>query len=100
MEHLSQRGRANIERVMARIPKAILAGTKKTESTNSLDDCIDLSMAENWLIRSEVLAICKAAIDNNFDTHVSDSRVLPESEQECPPGLTCLAPFVAHRLLG
>lgn len=76
MDHLSQRGRANIEGIMARIPKTILAGTKSTKSTNSLDDSIDLSMAENWLIRDEVLAICKAAIKDNFDTHVSSLRCL------------------------
>lgn len=76
MDHLSQRGRANIEGIMARIPKTILAGTKSTESTNRLSDSIDLSMAENWLVRNEVLAICKAAIKDNFDSHVSSLRCL------------------------
>jgi hypothetical protein len=76
MDHLSQRGRANIEGVMARIPKAILAGTKSSKSSSSLGDDIDLSMAENWLIRKDVLAICKAAIEDDFDTNVSCLRFL------------------------
>lgn len=70
MDDLSQRGRSNITAIMARIPKAILAGTKSTKSITSNDGSIDLSMAENWLIRHEVLDICKAAIKDNFDTHV------------------------------
>lgn len=65
MEQLSNRGRSNITEIMNRIPAAILEGI------NSNDDSINLSMAENWLVRQEVLDICKASIQNNFDTHVS-----------------------------
>ena len=32
---------------------------------------VDLSMAESWLIREEVLAICKPSIEEYFDGYVS-----------------------------
>ena len=70
MTDLSARGRFNTIEIIARILKAILEGVKDPKSTNSLNNTIDLSMAENWLIRPEVLEICKAAINDNFDQHV------------------------------
>ena len=68
MEHLSQRGRSNILEVMSKIPKSLLGDSKSRWSET---DPIDLSVAENWLIRNEVLEICKSVINQRFQTHVS-----------------------------
>jgi hypothetical protein len=66
----SSRGRSNLTNIMQKIPKAILEGTKDTNLLSTKNNLIDLSMAENWLIRPEVLEICKSAIQNNFESHV------------------------------
>ena len=52
---LSKRGNANVSNIMPHIPKTILeAGWVPNE-----DSVIDLSIAENWLIRDEILDIQK-----------------------------------------
>ncbi len=68
MDHLSQRGRSNIVEIMSKVPKSLLEDSK---SKSSETDRIDLSVAENWLIRNEVLEICKSVINQRFQTHVS-----------------------------
>jgi hypothetical protein len=52
---LSKRGGANVENIMPMIPPAILSAGWDPSS----DSVIDLSMAENWLIRDEILEIQK-----------------------------------------
>lgn len=56
---------------MSKIPKAILDGSKSTSCVDSKSRIIDLSMAENWLVRPEILELCKAAIDTKFQASVS-----------------------------
>jgi hypothetical protein len=68
---LSSRGEINLKTVMEKIPKAILDGSKNSKLFDDQVGVIDLSMAENWLIRLEVLNICKEAIQENFNAHVS-----------------------------
>ena len=82
---LSKRGDANVSNIMPRIPTTILqAGWVPHE-----DSIIDLSMAENWLIRDEILEIQKTAIANHLDHEVDASirvriwtltRLYPASE--------------------
>jgi aspartate/methionine/tyrosine aminotransferase len=63
--NLSKRGWATVEAVMPRIKGAVAERSKK-QNTN-----IDLSTAENWSIRPELVAICKDAICQNLSTKVS-----------------------------
>ena len=67
MHGLSDRGRSNITQIMSRVPKKLLGDS---ESKLNGSSTIDLSMAENWLIRNEVLEICRFAIDRKLQTHV------------------------------
>ena len=53
---LSKRGNANVEAIMPKI-KGQVAERVKENNTN-----IDLSTAENWFIRSELIDICKEII--------------------------------------
>ena len=68
MHSLSERGRSNISEIMSRVPQKLLGDSKSKSDKSSV---IDLSMAENWLIRNEVLEICKFAINKKFQKHVS-----------------------------
>ena len=64
---LSKRGNANVSNIMPRIPPAILqAGWLPNEG-----NVIDLSMAENWLIRDEILDIQKNVASHVLESHVS-----------------------------
>ena len=71
MQSLSERGRSNIIEIMSRVPKKLLGGTESKSNRSSI---IDLSMAENWLIRNEVLEVCRFAIDQKFQAHVSHNQ--------------------------
>ena len=51
---LSTRGLSNVSAIM---PKITAAVTERTEGAH-----IDLSSAENWLLRPELISICKDAI--------------------------------------
>ncbi|KAI0886469.1 1-aminocyclopropane-1-carboxylate synthase [Annulohypoxylon maeteangense] len=66
---LSKRGWDNVEAVMPKI-KAAVAQRKIQNNTN-----IDLSTAENWLMRPELIEICKTAILEQLDArHFSYPR--------------------------
>jgi hypothetical protein len=67
---LSSRGLSNLTNIMQKVPKSILDGTKDTHLLSTKNSLIDLSMAENWLIRPEVLEICKSAIQLDFESRV------------------------------
>ena len=68
---LSKRGDANVSNIMPRIPTTILeAGWVLNE-----DSIIDLSIAENWLIRDEILEIQKTVVANYLNREV-DASVL------------------------
>ncbi|KAF2259677.1 1-aminocyclopropane-1-carboxylate synthase [Lojkania enalia] len=69
---LSPRGSANVSAVWPRI-RAAVAEREKTASkpANSIPS-IDLGTSENWLIRKELIALYKAAVNNNLeDRHLS-----------------------------
>lgn len=66
--NLSERGWATVEGILPKIKDTVAERSKKV-NTN-----IDLSTAENWLIRPELVNICKDAIDENLSPKVS----LPE----------------------
>ena len=73
---LSQRGIANVTTIMPRIPKTILdAGNIPDE-----DSIIDLSVAENWMIRDQVLEIERAVVKDHLNAEVSISS--PHTSKE------------------
>ncbi|KAF2795571.1 1-aminocyclopropane-1-carboxylate synthase [Melanomma pulvis-pyrius CBS 109.77] len=66
---LSKRGWSNVEAIMPKI-KGAVEQRKISNNTN-----IDLSTAENWLIRPELIEICKEAIIQNIEArHLSYPR--------------------------
>ena len=67
MDTLSRRGRSNVVVTLAKLPKAMLDDREASKGAEVAREIIDLSMAENWLIRQEVLDICKPAIAKEFD---------------------------------
>lgn len=63
MSSLSTRGQHNVSQIITKIPRGILQPT--------LDpDVVDLSMAENHLIRHEVSQFVKSAIADSFNAEV------------------------------
>lgn len=68
--NLSKRGWATVEAVMPRIKGAVAERSKK-QNTN-----IDLSTAENWSIRPELITICKDAISQKLSTKVLTSTLV------------------------
>lgn len=65
-DNLSVRGLTNISRIMSRVPKSLLEEPEDEVITE-----IDLSMAENWVNRAEVLKILKGAVRDNLAEDVS-----------------------------
>ena len=63
----SKRGWSNVEAIMPKIKGAVEERKIKT-NTN-----IDLSTAENWLIRSELIDMCKDSIAQQLEPRVCDS---------------------------
>ena len=61
---MSKRGFANIESIMPRINDQV------TERQKVKNHNIDLSSAENWLIRPELVEICKDAIQKDLTAKV------------------------------
>lgn len=55
---MSIRGGSNVAAIMPKIAAAVTARSRGTK--------IDLASAENWLIRPEIIEICKEAIVNNL----------------------------------
>ena len=66
MNGLSSRGHLNLTQVVAKIPKSI-----REPALDPNADIIDLSMAENHLIRGEVLQILKSSIARDLRAEVS-----------------------------
>lgn len=71
---LSQRAWSNVAGIMPQIDAAVKA---REQSDNSI---IDLATAENWLLRPELIELCKMAINTRLEAKVSKG-----------PGYTCLA---------
>lgn len=63
MSGLSSRGHLNLTQVIAKIPKSILEPTPNPNA-------IDLSMAENHLIREEILQIVKSSMAGDLHSKV------------------------------
>lgn len=57
---LSHRGAANFDAILPRISAAVEERSKK-ENTN-----IDLGTSENWLLRNELVGLCKEAVQQNL----------------------------------
>lgn len=79
---------------MARIPRAILEATKTTKRTN---DEIDLSMAENWLMRQEIFDILQECIKEKYQTHVRISKM--SDSPDCNPVVKCFQCMDSNRIL-
>ena len=72
MDPMSQRGRANVQSMIPLFPQSFWDSSKSTkDGGGSSDDCIDLSAAENWLIRPELLEICRASINDTLTAKVN-----------------------------
>ncbi|MCJ1436772.1 hypothetical protein MMC27_006154 [Xylographa pallens] len=65
MDCLSTRGCSNLIEIIAKVPKSLL-------QPSSNPDEIDLSFAENWTIRHEVLDIIKGSIESHFQAQHLD----------------------------
>jgi hypothetical protein len=61
---LSKRGAANVDAILPSISAALLERTKPTAPR------IDLSTAENWLMRNEIIEMTKDAIAQELKPHV------------------------------
>lgn len=61
---LSQRSNAVVQTIMPRISSAV------AERTRMDNPKIDLSTAENWLLRDELAEICKDAISEGLEAKV------------------------------
>jgi C4-type Zn-finger protein len=68
--NLSKRGWATVEGILPKIKDTVAERTKK-QNTN-----IDLSTAENWLLRPELIDICKDAINQDLSSRVGFDTVL------------------------
>lgn len=64
---LSARGAGNVDAVFHSISAAVEERAKK-ENTN-----IDLGTSENWLIRDELISLCKEAVQDGLLAKVSTS---------------------------
>ncbi|CAD6594220.1 MAG: hypothetical protein ASARMPREDX12_008481 [Alectoria sarmentosa] len=65
MDGFSTRGASNLIEIMARIPESILSPSSNTDEIN-------LSTAENWVIRNEVLDILKSSFEKGLQAHHLD----------------------------
>lgn len=67
MKGFSARGASNLIEVMTRVPESIL-------KPSSNPDEINLSNAENWVVRNEVLDVLKSAVEKRLQAHVRGFR--------------------------
>jgi hypothetical protein len=70
MDGFSDRGASNLMEIMAKVPESLL-----NPSSNPGE--INLSIAENWVIRYEVLDILKSSLENSLQAHVRWFRASP-----------------------
>lgn len=66
---MSRRGFENIEAIMPKIQGAVEERKKKVNSN------IDLATSENWLMRPELVELCKEAISAKLEPHVSQTSL-------------------------
>ena len=64
--YLSERGMMSVTSVVPRIPKTVL------EAGDTLDEgnVVDISVAENWLVRDDILNIVKEIIAQKLQPEV------------------------------
>jgi hypothetical protein len=62
---LSKRAWSNVAGIMPQISAAVKAREQTDDST------IDLATAENWLLRPELIELCKTAINTRLEAKVS-----------------------------
>jgi hypothetical protein len=67
MNGLSKRGAANVDTILPRISAAV------AERSDSTVVRIDMSTAENWLLRDEIIELTKEGILSSLSPHVSPS---------------------------
>jgi aspartate/methionine/tyrosine aminotransferase len=80
---LSARGNSNVAAIMPKISAAV---TERSQGTK-----IDLASAENWLLREELIDICKDAIASNL--HAQDLSY-PRAFAGFPEVLSAFAGFL------
>lgn len=68
---LSQRSKAVVNDIMPKISAAV-ADRTRVDNPN-----IDLSTAENWLLRDELIEICKEAVSKDMTTKVCSLLCVP-----------------------
>jgi aspartate/methionine/tyrosine aminotransferase len=83
---LSTRGDANVSAIMPKIKSAV--------SDRSAGVQIDLASAENWLIRPELIALCKEAISSQL---TPQSFLYPRAFAGFPEVLDAFAEFLNAR---
>jgi aspartate/methionine/tyrosine aminotransferase len=80
---MSQRGNSNVKTIMPKIGAAV---SERSQGTK-----IDLASAENWLLRDELLDICKDAITSDLS---AQDFSYPRSFSGFPGVLTAFAGFL------
>lgn len=75
MSALSTRGQYNVSQIIAKIPRAILEPTSDPNR-------VDLSMAENHLIRDEVSQYIKSAITTSLQAEVCAPLIITWEEMK------------------
>lgn len=74
---LSERGAGNVDAILPRISSAL------KERTNPSAPRIDLSTAENWLLREEIIQATKDGIQKELKPHVCNSNPGERSSIDC-----------------
>lgn len=85
--------------ISAILPKIAATITERT-STGGFAK-IDLSTAENWLLRPELVALCKDAISQNLTASVSPENFASPKYQDCYYCIRteCYRTFLTHSVL-
>lgn len=85
--------------ISAILPKIAATITERT-SIGGLAK-IDLSTAENWLVRPELVALCKDAISQNLTASVSPENFASPDYQNCYYSIRteCYRTFLIHSVL-
>lgn len=89
---LSPRGIDNVDATLEKINAAVEERAKKQNNN------IDLSTSENWLIRDELIQICKDAVQNNLAAKVRAADMAKRSPVTLRGGLVAMI-AEAHSLL-
>ena len=83
---LSKRGLGNVEAIWPRISEA----SAERDEINTGAPVIDLSTSENWLVRNELIALYKKAVQDSFGCNVSADLHLRPIQTEDSGTLTSM----------